>query len=58
VSPSTARGLEISFLILLVTLGAAGVFLIRARFTYAEDVATAAASHQGTTPSGSPARVN
>jgi MFS family permease len=48
VSPSEARGLEISFLILLVTLAAAGVFLIRARFTYAEDVATAAASHQGT----------
>jgi len=48
VSPSTARGLEISFLILLVTLAAAGLFLIRARFTYAEDVATAAASHQGT----------
>jgi MFS family permease len=47
VSPSTARGLEISFLILLGTLAAAGVFLIRARFTYAEDVATAAASHQG-----------
>jgi MFS family permease len=50
VSPSTARGLEFSFLILLVTLGAAGVFLVRARFTYAEDVATAAASHQGTSP--------
>ncbi len=50
VSPSTARGLEFSFLILLVTLGAAGVFLIRARFTYAEDVATAAASNQGTSP--------
>lgn len=47
VSPSAARGLEISFLILLATLGAAGVFLVRARFTYAEDVATAAASHQG-----------
>jgi hypothetical protein len=30
------------------------VFLIRARFTYAEDVATAAASHQGT--SARPAR--
>jgi MFS family permease len=51
VSPSTARGLEFSFLILLATLGAAGVFLVRARFTYAEDVATAAASHQGTTAS-------
>jgi MFS family permease len=47
VSPSTARGLEFSFLILLVTLAAAGIFLVRARFTYAEDVATAAASQQG-----------
>jgi len=53
VSASTARGLEFSFLILLGTLAAAGVFLIRARFTYAEDVATAAASHQGTTAGGS-----
>jgi uncharacterized membrane protein (DUF485 family) len=47
VSASTARGLEFSFLILLATLAAAGLFLVRARFTYAEDVATAAASHQG-----------
>jgi hypothetical protein len=47
VSPSEARGLEISFLILLVTLFAAGAFLARARFTYAEDVATAGASVQG-----------
>lgn len=52
VATNTATGLEISFLILLVTLAAAGVFLVRARFTYAEDVATAAASHQGTSPSG------
>ncbi len=49
VSPSEARGLEISFLILLVTLFAAGLFLARARFTYAEDVATAGASNQGGT---------
>jgi MFS family permease len=47
VSPSTARGLMWSFLILVSTLAAAGVFLARARWTYAEDVATAAASHQG-----------
>jgi MFS family permease len=47
VSPSEARGLEISFLILLATLFAAGLFLARARFTYAEDVATAAASEAG-----------
>jgi MFS family permease len=46
VSPSTARGLEITFLILLGTLIAAGVFLARARHTYARDVATAAAAHE------------
>jgi MFS family permease len=46
VSPSEARGLEISFLILLSTLFAAGIFLARARFTYAQDVATAGASQQ------------
>jgi MFS family permease len=47
VSPSAATGLEFSFLIMLATLAAAGVFLARARHTYARDVATAAASHQG-----------
>jgi MFS family permease len=47
VSPSAARGLEYSFLLLLGTLAAAGVFLLRARVTYPQDVATAAASHQG-----------
>ncbi|MFZ0041344.1 MAG: MFS transporter [Solirubrobacteraceae bacterium] len=47
VSPSAARGLEISFLVLLVTLAAAGVILLRARSTYPSDVATAAASNQG-----------
>ncbi len=55
VSANEARGLEISFLILLATLFAAGLFLARARFTYAEDVATAAASHQGNT-GGQPPR--
>jgi MFS family permease len=49
VSPSEARGLEITFLILLSTLFAAGVFLARARFTYAQDVATAGASQQEAT---------
>jgi MFS family permease len=48
-SSSTATGLEFSFLILLAALIAAGVFLARARSTYAEDVATAGASHQGST---------
>ena len=47
ISPGEARGLEISFLLLLVTLAAAGVFLLRARETYPRDVATAAASNQG-----------
>ncbi len=47
VSPSAARGLEYSFVLLLGTLAAAGVFLLRARSTYPQDVATAAASNQG-----------
>lgn len=47
VSPSTARGLEITFLIMLSALAAAGVFLLRARHTYPTDVATAAASYRG-----------
>jgi sugar phosphate permease len=46
ISASEARGLEISFLILLVTLAGAGLSLLRARSTYARDVATAAASQQ------------
>jgi MFS family permease len=46
ISPGAARGLEISFLLLLVTLAAGGVFLLRARHTYPRDVATAAASQQ------------
>jgi MFS family permease len=47
ISPSAARGLEICFLLLLSTLAAAGLVLLRARRTYPRDVATAAASHQG-----------
>jgi MFS family permease len=47
ISPGAARGLEISFLLLLGTLGAAGVVLLKARSTYPRDVATAAASRQG-----------
>jgi len=50
VSPSVARGLEICFLVLLVTLAAAGVVLLRARHTYPTDVATAAVSNQGSQP--------
>jgi predicted MFS family arabinose efflux permease len=44
ISPGAARGLEISFLIMLVALVAAGVFLVRALRTYPRDVAAAAAS--------------
>jgi len=50
VSSNTATGLEFSFLIMLASLAAAGVFLWRARKTYPVDVATAAASNQGTGP--------
>ncbi len=47
VTPAQATGYEITFLILLVTLVAGGVFLIFARNSYPRDVATAAASNQG-----------
>jgi MFS family permease len=46
VSSATATGLEFTFLLMLVSLAAAGVFLARARSTYPRDVATAAASRQ------------
>jgi hypothetical protein len=44
ISPGSARGLQIAFLVLLGTLAAGGFVLLRARSTYARDVATAAAS--------------
>jgi MFS family permease len=44
ISAGTANGLEYSFLLMLIALGAAGVILLRARYTYPRDVATAAAS--------------
>ena len=44
ISPGSARGLQITFLVLLASLAAGGVILLRARSTYARDVATAAAS--------------
>jgi MFS family permease len=47
-SGAAAQGLEWSFIIMLATVALAGVFLLRARSTYAIDVATAAASNQGT----------
>jgi MFS family permease len=56
ISPGAARGLEITFLLLLGTLAAAGVFLLRSRHTYPRDVATAAASYQGAGDARGPAR--
>ncbi len=47
VSASEARGLEVTFLVMLIALGAAGISLLGARHTYPRDVATAGASHQG-----------
>jgi MFS family permease len=47
ISPGSARGLQITFLLLLGTLAAAGLTLLRARATYPTDTATAAASQQG-----------
>jgi MFS family permease len=44
VSSATGTGLQVSFLIMLSTLAAAGVFLLRARSTYPTDVATAGAA--------------
>jgi MFS family permease len=50
VAPESARGLEVSFLIMLISLAAAGILLLRARRTYPTDVATADVSLQGTEP--------
>lgn len=44
VSAATGAGLQLSFLIMLSTLGAAGVFMLRGRRTYPSDVATAGAA--------------
>ena len=44
ITPSAATGLQWTFLILLVSLGAAGVFMARTRYTYARDVAAAASA--------------
>lgn len=45
-SSSAATGLEVTFLVMLTTLAAAGYFLFRARETFASDVASAAASDE------------
>jgi hypothetical protein len=47
VSASTATGLKWTFLIMLGSLAAGGVFLARASASYPRDVATAGASHPG-----------
>ncbi len=41
-----ATGLQVTFLIMIATLIAAGIFTARARYTYAQDVASAAASEE------------
>jgi MFS family permease len=51
VSAATGTGLQVSFLIMLTSLGAAGVFLLRARKTYPRDVATAGAAWTPPPPS-------
>jgi MFS family permease len=43
-----ATGLQVTFLIMIATLIAAGIFTARARYTYAQDVASAAASEERT----------
>jgi MFS family permease len=52
VSSATGTGLQVSFLIMLISLFAGGVFLVRARKTYPTDVATAGAGW--TPPPASP----
>ena len=49
-SSSTSTALEITFLIMLTTLAAAGVLLFRARTTFGSDVPTAAASEPDHVP--------
>ena len=46
VSPNVAKGLEDTFLFMLIAVLAAGLFLLRARKTYQHDVATAAAAQK------------
>jgi MFS family permease len=49
---NTTTGLEVTFLVMLVALAAAGVFLFRARTTFPSDVATAAASEMSVGTAG------
>ena len=50
-STSISTGLQVSFLIMLIALVAAGLVLFRARATFPSDVATAAASEPQAMPS-------
>ncbi len=50
VSPASGTGLQVSFLIMLSALAAAGVFLLRARSSYPVDVATAGAGRAPSPP--------
>jgi MFS family permease len=47
ISSASSTGLQITFLVMLTTLIAAGIVLLAARRTYPRDVATAGASNQG-----------
>jgi MFS family permease len=49
-SSTTSTALEITFLIMLLTLAGAGALLFRARTTFASDIATAAASEPDHVP--------
>jgi len=51
-SSSTTTGLQVTFIVMLATLAAAGYFLFRARETFASDVASAAASDDLTRKAG------
>jgi len=50
VTSATGTGLQVSFLVMLVSLIAAGVFLVRSRATYPIDVATAGAAWTPASP--------
>ncbi len=56
VSSATGTGLQVTFLIMLSALAAAGFFLLRARDTYPRDAATAAASAAASRDASSPGR--
>lgn len=49
-SVASARGLQYSFLLMLIAVGVAGAILLKARHTYARDIATAAASAEAGSP--------